>query len=90
VFPYGFTVSEKGIKLLPPHKNINQQKRSFFWTTIIGIFGLRVKVDGLVKSRNVLFSVIPAEAGSQYFHKLMSDLAPGFRRGDDFLRDYQG
>ena len=49
-----------------------------------------VKVDGLVKSRKVLFSVIPAKAGIQCFQKLMTVLDPGFRRGDDFLRDHQG
>ena len=35
------------------------------------------------------FSVIPAEAGIQYFKELMTDLDPGFRRGDDFLRVHQ-
>jgi hypothetical protein len=35
------------------------------------------------------FSVIPAEAGIQYFYGLAEFLDPGFRRGDglkDFLR----
>ena len=42
--------------------------------------------DGLVKSRKIPFFVIPAKAGIQCFQKLMTDLGPGFRRGDDFLR----
>jgi len=35
------------------------------------------------------FFVIPAKAGIQCFQKLITDLDPGFRRGDDFLRDHQ-
>ena len=38
------------------------------------------------------FSVIPAEAGIQYFHGLVEFLDPGFRRGDDlggYLRTHQ-
>ena len=49
---------------------------------------LPAKVNG-VKSQKTSFFVIPAKAGSQCFQKLMADLDPGFRRGDDFLRDYQ-
>jgi hypothetical protein len=49
----------------------------------------KIKVDGLVKSRKVLFSVIPAKAGIQCFQELMTELDPGFRRGDDFLRVHQ-
>jgi len=55
------------------------------------------KKDKLVKSQKTSFFVIPdfgelsrvAKAGIQYFQKLMTDLDPGFRRGDDFLRDHQ-
>jgi hypothetical protein len=42
--------------------------------------------DEVVKSRQIPFPVIPAEAGIQSFHAV---LAPGVRRGDglrDFLR----
>jgi hypothetical protein len=35
------------------------------------------------------FFVIPAKAGIQCFQKLMTDLDPGFRRGDDFLQGRQ-
>jgi hypothetical protein len=45
-----------------------------------------IKQDGLVKSQKTAFFVIPAKAGIQCFQKLMTDLDPGFRRGDDFLR----
>ena len=56
-----------------------------------------MKIDGLVKSRKVLFSVIPAKAGIQCFQMLMTDLDPGLAvipdsdpgRGDDFLRVHQ-
>jgi len=46
-----------------------------------------LKIDSFVKSQKTSFSVIPAEAGIQYFQRLTTDLDPGFRRGDDFLRD---
>ena len=39
-----------------------------------------------MKSQKTSFFVIPAKAGIQCFQKLMTDLDPGFRRGDDFLR----
>ncbi|MCX6349584.1 MAG: hypothetical protein NTV79_08840, partial [Candidatus Aureabacteria bacterium] len=51
---------------------------------------LPFKVDGLVKSQKVAFSVIPAKAGIQIFQVVLD---PTFRRGDDprdFLRDHQG
>ena len=35
------------------------------------------------------FPVIPAKAGIQCLKELMTDLDPGFRRGDDFLQDCQ-
>ena len=38
---------------------------------------------------NIYFDVIPAEAGIQCFQILITDLDPGLRRGDDFLRVYQ-
>jgi hypothetical protein len=41
------------------------------------------KFDGLVKSRQIPFSVIPAEAGIQSFEAVLD---PGVRRGDD-LKD---
>jgi hypothetical protein len=40
--------------------------------------------DGLVKSRQIAFSVIPAEAGIQSFQSVLD---PGVRRGDD-LKDF--
>ena len=43
-------------------------------------------LDALVKSQKTSFFVIPAKAGIQCFKELMTDLDPGFRRGDDFLR----
>jgi len=56
-----------------------------------------MKIDELVKSQKNPFFVIPSriggrddgQAGIQCFQKLMPDLDPGFRRGDDFLRDHQ-
>jgi len=45
--------------------------------------------DELVKSRNSIEFVIPAQAGIQLFQDVLD---PGFRRGDDlrdFLRDHQ-
>jgi len=45
--------------------------------------------DGLIKSRQIPFFVIPAEAGIQLFQDVLD---PGFRRGDDppdFLRVHQ-
>jgi hypothetical protein len=59
------------------------EKDIFINTGKIGI----AKVDNLVKSPKTSFFVIPAKAGIQCFQKLMTDLDPGFRRGDDFLRD---
>ena len=47
------------------------------------------KIDAFVKSQKTSFFVIPAKAGIQCFQKLMTDLDPGFRRGDDFLRGRQ-
>jgi hypothetical protein len=46
-------------------------------------------LDGAVKSRITLFSVIPAKAGIQCFQAFLD---PGLRRGDgfwDFLRIHQ-
>ena len=57
-----------------------------------------IKIDGLVKSLKTPFSVIPrtlqrdlrqAKAGIQSFQAVTDRLDPGFRRGDDFLRDHQ-
>gem|GEM_PF-2811198 len=53
---------------------------------------LYTKVNGLVKSRKTPLPVIPAKAGiqsAQADQRLMTDLDPGFRRGDDFLRVHQ-
>ena len=50
---------------------------------------LSKRIDSLVKSQKTSFFVIPAKAGIQCFQKLMTDLDPGFRRGDDFLRGRQ-
>jgi hypothetical protein len=47
------------------------------------------KIDELVKSPNVCFSVIPAKAGIQLFQILKNSLDSGFHRSDDFLRDHQ-
>jgi hypothetical protein len=40
--------------------------------------------DELVKSRQIPFPVIPAEAGIQFFHAVLD---PGVRRGDD-MKDF--
>jgi hypothetical protein len=56
-----------------------------------------MKNDSLVKSQKTSFFVIPSrievrddgQAGIQCFQKVMTDLDPGFRRGDDFLRGRQ-
>jgi hypothetical protein len=53
------------------------------------IFCHNTNFDALIKSQKTSFFVIPAKAGIQCFQKLMTDLNPGFRRGDDFLRVYQ-
>jgi hypothetical protein len=46
--------------------------------------------SGILKNYiDSVFFVIPAKAGIQCFQRLMADLDPGFRRGDDFLRDHQ-
>ena len=47
------------------------------------------KSDEFVKSRKIPFSVIPTKAGIQSFQGVTDHLDPGFRRGDDFLRDCQ-
>jgi hypothetical protein len=59
-----------------------------FWFPLDGKICF-VKVDGLIKSRQIAFSVIPAEAGIE---SLQAVLVPGVRRGDDlkdFLRVHQ-
>jgi len=63
-----------------------------------------VKIDGLVKSRKMPFSVIPAKAehvvtrsealaltfsAIQSFQAVADDLDSGFHRSDDFLRIHQ-
>jgi hypothetical protein len=48
-----------------------------------------VKAESVLKSQKDPFFVIPAKAGIQCSQKLMPDLDPGFRRGDDFLRVHQ-
>jgi len=48
-----------------------------------------MKIDNFVKILKMPFSVIPAEAGIQYFQKLINTLDSGFHRSDDFLRDHQ-
>jgi len=48
-----------------------------------------INTDSLVKSQKTSFFVIPAKAGIQCFQELITDLDPGFRRGDDFLRSHQ-
>ncbi|MBC8458401.1 MAG: hypothetical protein H8D67_10445 [Deltaproteobacteria bacterium] len=68
-------------KRLYPNLSIIKKPESDF---VIGF-----KCDGLVKSQKTSFSVIPAKAGIQCFKELMTDLDPGFRRGDDFLRVHQ-
>jgi len=40
--------------------------------------------DDLVKSLNLCFSVIPAEAGIHFFQMLTTFLDSGFHRSDDF------
>jgi len=45
--------------------------------------------DGLVKSRKIPFSVIPAKAGIQSFQAVADHLDSGFHRSDDFLRVHQ-
>jgi hypothetical protein len=45
-------------------------------------------LDGLAKSLKMLFSVIPAKAGIQYFRVVATYLDSGFRRSDGFLRTH--
>ncbi|PKN61969.1 MAG: hypothetical protein CVU57_26675 [Deltaproteobacteria bacterium HGW-Deltaproteobacteria-15] len=47
------------------------------------------KLDSPVKSRKCPLSVIPVKTGIQYFQAAAEHLAPGFHRGDDFLRVHQ-
>ena len=51
---------------------------------------LQGRVDGLVKSLEVPFCVIPAKAGIQSFRRVTNHLDSGFHRSDDFLRSHQG
>jgi hypothetical protein len=44
-------------------------------------------IDGFAKSRKSAKCVIPAKAGIQKYQTVTKALDPGFRRGDDFLRD---
>jgi hypothetical protein len=78
---------DSGLAVIPdPDPGRNDAKKGFL--TFCGY----IKIDGLVKSQKTSFFVIPAKAGIQCFQKLITDLDPGFRRGDDFLRvsqDYQ-
>jgi len=48
----------------------------------------QITLDDLVKSLKMPFSVIPAEAGIQYFQMLINTLDSGFHRSDDFLREH--
>jgi len=48
-----------------------------------------INIDGLVKSLGMLFSVIPAKAGIQSSHIVISSLDSGFHRSDNFLRSHQ-
>ncbi|OEU63630.1 MAG: hypothetical protein BA867_07280 [Desulfobacterales bacterium S5133MH16] len=56
---------------------------------MLSFFRSYLILDGFVKRQKTSFFVIPAKAGIQCFQKLMTDLDPGFRRGDDFLRGHQ-
>ena len=46
----------------------------------------RIKCDELVKSLEMLFSVIPAKAGIKQLQAVTNSLDSDFRRSDDFLR----
>jgi hypothetical protein len=52
--------------------------------------GLRFKVDDLVKSRKIPFSVIPAKAGIQCFQAFLDSRLRGSDEFWDFLRVHQG
>jgi hypothetical protein len=45
-----------------------------------------ILIDGLAKKRNRRFSVIPAKAGIQEFHKVTNRLDTRFRGYGDYLR----
>ena len=47
------------------------------------------KIDETVKSRESTLTVMPAKAGIQEYQVVTKTLDPGFRRGDDFLRERQ-
>jgi len=47
-----------------------------------------MKSNGLAKTEEVAFSVIPAKAGIQPTKALKDLLDPGFHRGDGFLQDH--
>ena len=57
--------------------------------SLVDLTIIKTKFDGFVKSQKTSFFVIPAKAGSQFFQRIMTDLDPGFRRGDDFLWVHQ-
>jgi len=48
-----------------------------------------MKIDEILKSPKIRFSVIPAKAGIQFFQIVINSLDSGFHRSDDFLRDHQ-
>jgi hypothetical protein len=48
-----------------------------------------MKFDGLVKSQKSPFSVIPAQAGIQYFRAFLDSRLRGSDGFDDFLRGHQ-
>jgi hypothetical protein len=48
-----------------------------------------ISYDGFVTTQEMLHSVIPAEAGIQFFRAVAARLDPGRRRGDEWLRCHQ-
>ncbi|MDI6756091.1 MAG: hypothetical protein QME78_17100, partial [Thermodesulfobacteriota bacterium] len=64
------------------------RRTAFAGVTAFPTFYEIILIDELVKSLKMPFSVIPAEAGIQYFQMLINTLDSGFHRSDDFLRNH--
>ena len=76
-FANGLACWRRNLRSLPRRTTEGAEKRG------------KKKIDELVKSPKVGFSVIPAKAGIQFFPPVMSSLDSGFHRSDDFLRNHQ-
>jgi hypothetical protein len=59
---------------------------AYSWNTARNLVAYPViSYDGFVTTQEMLHSVIPAEAGIQFFRTVAERLDPGIRRGDECL-----